>query len=438
MALAGKNRSKVRNLVPKSSSEVDSETQELLSKSEQRIAEIMAAQKNPEVVVETETPQPQPNPEPKREKAAKAPNLMNEPSYNLPAIRGVQGDEAYYAVNIPLRLLSKLLPPTDESVPADVRAQRSLNNTRVKKLTTYLLNNTSDFTLPALTISMKYVDTRERFVAANEDTPDVGTLNIPMDMQFMVNDGQHRRAAVIEALKENSELNHNTIPAMLFLHKDMSTERKRFHVLNAYTSKPAASINKLYDEDNRRIQLAKDIMKQVENLNGAIELEKGSISGKSNKLWAFVNYGRAVELACDHVDSKTLKEDLSHFFDVVTTNVKPIYLHSQMGITGADLRNDFVVAHGVFCESLGVVFNFLYRNRGSKWKVNLNKLGTINWKRVNKLWNLRCVVGGKMKKTTKNIKYTATGILVGMGEKLEGELRMMEMDYQSELEELPK
>ena len=429
MALSGKSRSKVRNLVPKSTTAsegaVNSETKKLLDENQERLDKIL----------QSTSPVTPPKPNVEVEKT-ETPNVVrDEPVYSLPAIRGLQGEESYYTVNIPLRLLPKLLPATDESVPADMRAQRTLNQTRVKKLTNYITSNSTDYTLPALTISMRCEDTREQFIPASDETPSIGTLHIPMDMQFLVNDGQHRRAAVIEAIKENADLKHHSIPAMLFIHKDMAVERKRFHVLNAYTSKPAASINKLYDEDNSKVQLARRLMKEVEALNGNIELEKGSISGKSNKLWAFVNFGKAIELACEKVDSQTLEDDLKYFFDTVTVAIKPIHLHSQLDISGVDLRNDYVVAHGVFCEALGIVFNCLYRSQGTKWKTSLKELSKINWKRVNKHWQLRCVVEGKMKKTTKNIRYTATGILESMGVKLERDWKRFELDYKGEVEE---
>ena len=36
----------------------------------------------------------------------------------------------------------------------------------------------------------------------------IGTLSIPMDAQILINDGQHRRAAIEEAIKENPELRY--------------------------------------------------------------------------------------------------------------------------------------------------------------------------------------------------------------------------------------
>ena len=43
------------------------------------------------------------------------------------------------------------------------------------------------------------------------DVPDVGTLEISMDAKLLINDGQHRKAAILEALSEDDTLSDETI-----------------------------------------------------------------------------------------------------------------------------------------------------------------------------------------------------------------------------------
>ena len=47
----------------------------------------------------------------------------------------------------------------------------------------------------------------------------IGTLSIPMDAQILINDGQHRRAAIEETIKGNPELAYDNISVLFFLTK---------------------------------------------------------------------------------------------------------------------------------------------------------------------------------------------------------------------------
>ena len=45
----------------------------------------------------------------------------------------------------------------------------------------------------------------------------MGFLVIPMDSRFILNDGQHRRAAIERALERNPELRYETISVVFFI-----------------------------------------------------------------------------------------------------------------------------------------------------------------------------------------------------------------------------
>ena len=52
---------------------------------------------------------------------------------------------------------------------------------------------------------------------------DLGQLRISLDASFLINDGQHRRAAIEEALKISPELGNETI-SVVFFHDEGLTE----------------------------------------------------------------------------------------------------------------------------------------------------------------------------------------------------------------------
>ncbi|MGB7445353.1 MAG: DNA sulfur modification protein DndB, partial [Coleofasciculaceae cyanobacterium] len=73
--------------------------------------------------------------------------------YVLPVIRGIQSGQEYYVSMFPVRLLSKLFA-REEEVPAEMRAGRSLNRTRVQEIAHYILNNPQDYIFSAITASI--------------------------------------------------------------------------------------------------------------------------------------------------------------------------------------------------------------------------------------------------------------------------------------------
>lgn len=52
------------------------------------------------------------------------------------------------------------------------------------------------------------------------DERNLGKLSIPMDAKIIINDGQHRRAAIEEALKENPALGDESIAVVFFVDAD--------------------------------------------------------------------------------------------------------------------------------------------------------------------------------------------------------------------------
>jgi DNA sulfur modification protein DndB len=126
--------------------------------------------------------------------------------YVFPAIRGIQAGREFYVSMCPVRLIPKLFSFDDEEIPAEMRAQRILNRARIPEIARYILENPTSYIFSAITVSINGNITFEP-----NGSEDIGRLKVPMDARFIINDGQHRRAAFEMALKENPELGDETI-----------------------------------------------------------------------------------------------------------------------------------------------------------------------------------------------------------------------------------
>jgi DNA-binding LytR/AlgR family response regulator len=78
-----------------------------------------------------------------------------------------------------------------------------------------------------------------------------------MEARFIINDGQHRRAAIIEALKQRPDLDHETIAVVFFLDIGLDRCQQMFADLNRHAIRPSRSLGLLYDHRNDKARLAK-------------------------------------------------------------------------------------------------------------------------------------------------------------------------------------
>ena len=109
----------------------------------------------------------------------------------------------------------------------NIELKRKLNETRIPIISKYILKNRDSYVFSALAAS---IDGEFSF-KSNADNVDTGMLEVSMDAHFLINDGQHRKSAIIAALKEDSTLGDETI-SIVFLcgsrTQEKSTDFYRF------------------------------------------------------------------------------------------------------------------------------------------------------------------------------------------------------------------
>ena len=166
-------------------------------------------------------------------------------TYGFDAIRGIQAGREFYVAMCPLKIIPKLFVFNDHDIPPQLRAQRTLSGTRIPAIKNYILNNPNDYIFSSLTAS---VDGTMRFTPAAYlgQEGKLGRLYIAMESRLLINDGQHRRKAIEEALKEKPELGHEMISVVFFQDKGLKRSQQMFSDLNKNAIKPTKSLNILY------------------------------------------------------------------------------------------------------------------------------------------------------------------------------------------------
>src|SRR5258707_103923 len=124
---------------------------------------------------------------------------MGDMILSFPAMRGCMGRRDYFVTMVKLSLVPRLFKFRDwAELPPEQRPQRVLQKSRVQDIGRYILDNEDGYLFSSLTASF---DCDPAFTPVKGHDK-IGTLTIPLDADLVINDGQHRRAAIDEALKE--------------------------------------------------------------------------------------------------------------------------------------------------------------------------------------------------------------------------------------------
>ena len=338
-------------------------------------------------------------------------------SNTFPAIRGVQSGRPCYIAMCPMRIVPKLFKFDEEEVPPELRAQRTLNHVRIPEIVSYLVNNCSDYTLSSLTAS---VDSQVTFEPMSDTGhgQNIGLLRIPMEAQILINDGQHRRAAIEKAIEENPELGYDNISVLFFIDEGLGRSQQMFADLNKHAVRPSDSISTLYDLRDDVSEMARYVQRKVFIFSRMAELEKSSISNRSLKLFTLSGIKNAskVFLKKGNKDnfSKIEKDLAVDFWNEVSANMQDWQMALKKEVAPSALRADYIHSHGVFLQAMGQIGSDLLANEDN-WKTKLIMLKNIDWARANKDWEGRAMVQGRISKARSNVILTGSYIKKELG-----------------------
>jgi len=344
--------------------------------------------------------------------------MSTEFEYVFPAIRGNQAKREYYVSMCPLRLLPRIFTFNEDEIPAELRAQRQLNRARLPDITKYIVDNPDDYVFSAITASIDADVRFERLVDQGEGNR-IGLLHIPMSARFVINDGQHRRAAIEAALRERPELGDETIAVVFFLDVGLQRCQQMFADLNRHAIRPSKSLGVLYDHRDEIAQLTKTLVARSPVFRDVVELEKTALSPRSRRLFTLSAIYHATSELLEGLNIEDPKEAAQlavSFWEEVAQHMKEWELVRKGNITAGEVRQDFIHSHGVVLQALARMGNALIKSNLTTWKKKLRDLRTIDWSRNNsRIWEGRALLGGRVSKAQQNVVLTTTAIKTHMG-----------------------
>ena len=265
----------------------------------------------------------------------------------------------------------------------------------------------------AITVS---VDRKMKFepIPPNSSESRVGRVVIPSNATILVNDGQHRCAAMRSAYEQNEDIGRERIPVVIFEDRGLKRSQQMFADLNQNAVKPTKSLALLYDHRDTFARFVKTMVYDVEIFNGRTEMEHTNISNRSKCFFTLNGIAdatrRLLDLKSQTKSISAEKQKLAvEYWTRVSRNIPQWNLMMDGKMSPHEIRQTYVHAYTNVLNALGLAGNVLTKRKD--WREKVKGLQEINWSRGGPAWQNKVVMDGKMLKNRVGIKRAANEIL---------------------------
>ena len=332
-------------------------------------------------------------------------NLEESMFYRFPAMRGIQANSEYFVCMIPLGVLSKIFIEDSSDVLPEFRAQRKLNEQRIPEIRDYIINNRDSYVFSALAAS---VDGEIAFFPTRE-SGNIGELEVDMTATFLINDGQHRKAAIIEAIEFDESLKDETIALVLYRDKGLARSQQMFTDLNKHAVNTSKSLNTLYDSKDPMAVMTKQVVAQVPFLRKYTDKEKDNLANYAAKLFTLnVFYDVNKRIIKNPVDIEEETRFLVDFWTTIVVNMSDWNDMDKGELSKKELRAAYISLRGITLHAFGKLGAYFFSHPQYDIHKYLTGLSKIDWSRSNlECWENRAITDkGRINRNEKGIFLT--------------------------------
>ncbi|MCA3051603.1 MAG: DNA sulfur modification protein DndB [Burkholderiales bacterium] len=317
---------------------------------------------------------------------------------HVPAMRGKIGARTYYACLMPMSAIPNLFKFTDWAgfTPED-REQRVLNEKRVPELRDYINDNEDDYLFSSITASYKSQPTFDPVPNGAGLDGSLGILKLKLGDELIINDGQHRCAGIVEALKQNPAIGDHTISVLLFPWESKDRVQQMFSDLNRFVTKTSKSLDILYDKRDVISAATLASLEQVPVFKDLTDKDAISLKAKSAKLFTLAAlYDANRELLKGREDDEILSnvKILTEYWKVVAQNMPDWVAVQAHHKEAGELRAEKIASHSTVLRALGGLGQELMKD--DTWQERLTGLQNIDWSKKNKDWENVCIVANSV------------------------------------------
>lgn len=325
--------------------------------------------------------------------------------YRFPAMRGIQANSEYFVCMIPLGILSKIFIEDSSDVLPEFRAQRKLNEQRIPEIRDYIINNRDSYVFSALAAS---VDGEVAFLPTKESC-NIGKLEVDMTATFLINDGQHRKAAIIEAIEFDESLKDETIALVLYRDKGLARSQQMFTDLNKHAVNTSKSLNTLYDSKDPMAVMTKQVVAQVPFLRKYTDKQKDNLANYAAKLFTLnVFYDVNKRIIKKTVDIEEETKFLVDFWTTIVDNMRDWNDMDKGELSKKELREAHISLRGITLHAFGKLGAYFFSHPQYDIHKYLTGLSKIDWSRSNlECWENRAITDkGRINRNEKGIFLT--------------------------------
>lgn len=349
-------------------------------------------------------------------------------TYHFPAVKGIQAEREYYISMVPLKLLYRLFPAEEEIVMPEYRAQRKINEARIPEIKRYILDNRDTYVFSALSASID-----GEFSFSSFGDTDCGILEVDMESVFLINDGQHRKAAIEAAMQEDPTLDKETISIVFFADEGLARSQQMFTDLNKHAVKTSNSLSTLYDARDEIAVATKKIIDEIVFFKRYTDKERDILGKNSSNLFTLNMLYKANQKIL-HGDkcSKEDEEFLLQYWHLVSENIVEWQEVLNKSLTKKALRENYIVVLAITIGAFGKLGRFFYDNTNVNMATHLTGLQKIDWLRSNPAWTGRAIrENGKVVNSDEAVSLTCAYIKQQIGlpltrEEIQKEKQMLE------------
>ena len=331
------------------------------------------------------------------------------------------GGRQYYLTTMALSEIPRFFKFNDwESVTPELRAQRVLNESRVPEIAKYMVDNENDYLFSSITCSY---DADLLFTPSSPSAPDLGEIALELEqMEFVINDGQHRCAAIAAALKECPSIAQDRISVLLFPMENLQRMQQMFSDLNRYSQRTSKSLNILYDQRDPLAALTMEVVERVDAFRGMVDFERISIPIRSSKLFSLTAIYDANHELLGRRDFASEGEEFDHlvtqvvdYWSAVSRVISDWSRVAKGELQAPAVRQEKISTHSIVMRALGGVGRLLFQKYPSDWKPHLEKLREVDWRKsvgskVNPVWDGACMTAGSIV-SNRQARLATLGIL---------------------------
>lgn len=312
----------------------------------------------------------------------------------VPAIRGRMGGREYFTIAMKVKTVPRFFEFQNyQALDPEQRAQRVVNKLRVPAIRDYLLHNPDSYVFSSITASYQLpdgVDPDSLFDPFEPDS-DIGILNLPMEADLLINDGQHRRAGIAAALEEDPAIGEDSISVVLFPFEDNDRAQQMFSDLNRTAQPTTKSLNILYDHRDRLSNITMSLTTAVDVFNGRVDKEHASLSKRSPALITLgaLHDGTKEILGDVTDDTFTEQHDLAvAFWQTVASSIDAWVDVAADRVSGPQARERTISTHAVTLRAIGSAGRTLVARCPDTWASTLKEVfSATDWSRDNPEWS---------------------------------------------------